>query len=737
MKRAKKRTKIQGSATSQKKEIIIAFAFILLSILLAYSSSLTGTWALDDLVVNRPIKIDDLSGLAGYRKIAYLTFLVNQKIGGFYPLTYRFFNIFIHFINSILLFFVTLMTVRRTGYKDHAYGVSLLTATVFALHPVNINAVSYIVQRMASLATMFVLLSLLSYRYAVLSRGLYRRVTLYLLTSLFILLGIFSKENAVMAIPLILLYDLFFISGYEEDGKRGFLKRSAVFLIAGGLVFLFAFVFLNLGPTISAIVDMVFSHFNDPFPARGWMATDVSWSPKEHILTGFRVVSRYLMIIALPIPSLFVFDWWGYPLSEGLLSPLSTLFAMAFVFSLLALSLILRRKAPFLSFGILWYLIAISLESFVALGTDIYFEHRNYLPAAGLFIGIVSETVLRGIMSPSRGRLWALTLIIAIPLGGFTFKRNHVFDDSITLWSDTIGKAPENLRAKVALGNAYLGRSDLQRAAEEYERAIKEGIKFRRAKFFADAAYGLGMIYLFRSEPDKAGELIKLIEKEVEGYDNLRILKAYHLVKTGSPAAGISILKEGMGGQDGFSRTVIYIIMGDAYREMMNLKEAEQSYKNALIIDPKSSSAYYGLAQVRLLQRDAGEAERLLMKAYTFDPENVLILSDISDILLIKGNAKDALRYAEKAVLRSPVFPNPYMSMGNILMYLGRDDDANKYYKEAIRRGASEPVVIYSKARALLLKGDVEGARKRLVELMERPDTPEDMKRVITGGMEN
>jgi hypothetical protein len=120
------------------------------------------------------------------------------------------------------------------------------------------------------------------------------------------------------------------------------------------------------------------------------------------------------------------------------------------------------RKTPFLSFGILRYYCAISLESFIVIGLDLYFEHRNYLPVAGLIFGVTAQTVVsfRDIIA-TRKRIYVTAIILALILGGLTFQRNKVWKNSIILWTDTLEKAPRNLRAMVNLGNYYMMEGDL------------------------------------------------------------------------------------------------------------------------------------------------------------------------------------------------------------------------------------------------------------------------------------
>lgn len=194
-------------------------------------------------------------------------------------------------------------------------------------------------------------------------------------------------------------------------------------------------------------------------------ASDVYWTPLQHILTKFRVVGRYLFLLILPLPRFLVFDWWGFPVSTGVAEPISTVLSMAVIIGVISFALYARKKLPFLFFGIVWYFLALSLESFVVLGSDLYFEHRNYLPAAGLIFGSSAQmmTVFKG-KAVKQQLLWVVVLLLSAMLGVLTFQRNLVWKDSITLWKDTVEKAPGNIRAIAALGNSYLKSPDFPAA---------------------------------------------------------------------------------------------------------------------------------------------------------------------------------------------------------------------------------------------------------------------------------
>ena len=178
---------------------LIGITLLIIAVFLVYSNSLDGIWALDDHLVNQPLDKEVLFEKIGSRKVSFLSFSVNQKIDPRNPVNFRVFNILIHIFNSILVYVLALITLKlpynRERFERYGFSVALLGATIFALHPLNINAVAYIIQRMASLATFFVLLSLISYIFANRTYSVFNKIVLYFMSILFIILGFFSKES--------------------------------------------------------------------------------------------------------------------------------------------------------------------------------------------------------------------------------------------------------------------------------------------------------------------------------------------------------------------------------------------------------------------------------------------------------------------------------------------------------------------------------------------------------------
>lgn len=713
---------------------LLFFVFLFAVVFLAYSDSLTGTWALDDLAIGQNANIEKSLDLKlGYRKLAYASFLVNRMINPLDPVNYRLFNIVLHSVNAALVYWLAFLTLQLPGLRErfirYAYPVAVLGSLVFALHPININAVSYIVQRMAALSALFSLLALISYIYGRTSASRLSGGLFFALSGVFIFLGIFSKENAVMALPLMLLYDAFFIAGFEESGLA---KKAGSVALGGLLVLGVVSLFLDLREVIGSMAGVLLK-MNQPIADRGWTAVDVSWTPLQHILTEFRVIGRYLSLLVLPLPSRLVFDYWGFAPSAGILTPLSTLFSLLAIAGLIVFAVLTRRTLAFLSFGILWYFFAISLESFIAVGSDLYFEHRNYLPVAGLFFGVSAQIVVSCREAFLRPRvLWGSVLLLSIVLGGLTYQRNLVWKDSITLWSDTLQKAPRNLRASMALGNAYLKAVDLKAAGGRYAETLKQADADKRPKYFHDAAYSLGMVNLFLGNLAEAQRVIELMDARLAGDPSIGVLRGFHSSLTGDTDQAIRQLTRSLSGVKGLDTVIVYTLLGDTYRRTGQVEKALASYEKALEQDPSFAAAHYGMGNAYFMAKDSDKAEAATARALALDPVNPLALAQMADLVLVrKGPVEKARQLAEKAVASSPPFYQPYASMATIQVLLGNEADADSYFRKAAEHGMRGYLLPYSRARAYFMKGEKEKALFYLKEILGMEDAPPELKSVI------
>ncbi len=192
---------------------------------------------------------------------------------------------------------------------------------------------------------------------------------------------------------------------------------------------------------------------------------------RERVFTEFRVIIHYLSLFFAPLPGRFNLDY-DFPFSTSLITPPTTLLSGILLLAVLGIAIPLYRKEPLVSFGILWFLGNLVIESSV-IGLDLVFEHRMYLPMVGLLLvfgALFYKLILRLNSKSANYTLPAKVFLIII---GLTFalaayQRNKVWSNEISLWRDVAKKSPDKVRVKLNLGMAYDVSGDYDKAVEYY-----------------------------------------------------------------------------------------------------------------------------------------------------------------------------------------------------------------------------------------------------------------------------
>ena len=381
----------------QKKQLplrhLIAIGLIAGVALLAYSNTFHVPFHFDDrpnITQNPNVQIkvfswDRIERLIKYtykesiRVFSYFTFALNYYFGGFNVFGYHLVNFLIHIASGIFLYAFLLLTFNLPSLKEKygsiSYKVALFTSLIFIAHPIQTQSVTYIVQRMASMAGMFYLLCLVLYIKGRLSTG-WPRVFYFGGMVLSYLLGVFSKENVAILPLFVALYEFYFFQNLDLSprGKKILLALIAILLVLG------IFGFIIWGERyINVIIE-------------GYAYRTFTMS--ERVLTQFRIVLYYVTLLLYPHPSRLNLDY-DFPLSKTILDPPTTLISILIVAGLIGYSIWTAKKRPVISFCILWYFGNLVIESSI-FPLEMVYEHRLYLPAVGPFI-LFSLFVVRGV----------------------------------------------------------------------------------------------------------------------------------------------------------------------------------------------------------------------------------------------------------------------------------------------------------------------------------------------------
>lgn len=424
-----------------------------------------------------------------YRNLASLTFAIDWWRGGGEPRPFLQTNVLLHVLAALAVFLFARQVLLRWRTDDPgivllaAFGVALL----WAVHPINSQAVNLIVQRMTILATLFVLLSLSCYL-AGRSAESPRAIAWFAAAALFAALGAFSKENAWI-LPLLVLAVEY---GVVRHSKALVRNRLDTFLLS--LPFIAAaLVVLDLASGSGPISRSFLSGYEFR-----------SFTMEERLLTQPRVVFFYLSLLLWPLPGRFSLEH-DFAVSTALTSPPATilsLLALAIVL-LAAVYLFLRPKTRLPGFLLLWPALTLAIESsFVPL--EMVFEHRMYLPAVGLAILAGVAWISVHDRRPAYAQAFAaLVAVIALGLALSTVERTKLWQEPLALNEDAVTKAPNSSRAWSNLGMHRYLSGDQAGAIAALEKAL-ELSGGRELK----ALEHLGVIHLDLGDLDRAEDLV-------------------------------------------------------------------------------------------------------------------------------------------------------------------------------------------------------------------------------------
>ncbi|MCI5129932.1 MAG: hypothetical protein D3904_00020 [Candidatus Electrothrix sp. EH2] len=501
----------------EKKRKITAVLLITFLILLVYSNTFQSSWQFDDepnILFNSNLHISELTfeqinramrahpsstteGGKLYRPIPCLTFGLNWYFGQDNVFGYHLVNISIHIMTAWLLF-LTLRLLLRIYYKkkyppDFFITAALLAVLFWALAPIQTQAVTYIVQRMASMAAMFSIASIYTYLRGRTAAN--RKILWFLLCLIFFFTALGSKENAFLLLPSLMLIEFVFFK--HQITKKQII--SSIISVSFILIVAALFVRYGLGHSPFSFSDPL--SFLDSYSTRPFTFS-------QRILTQPRILLMYLSQIFLPAADRLSFEH-ELVLSTSLFSPWTTLPSIAIIFGMIGSSFYFLKKYPLICFPILFFFLNHAVESTV-FPLELVFEHRNYLPSLFLFLpfGVSAAHIVYG--KPhrpvfQRGAVATCAALFLIISGHATYTRNKVWATEETLWTDAIRKAPNSARAARYLGKWYQKHGQDKLAYRYLQQSLAHYKNDPRPEYAKVTSLNqLGALHYDRHEDDKA-----------------------------------------------------------------------------------------------------------------------------------------------------------------------------------------------------------------------------------------
>ena len=597
------------------------------------------------------------------RAVGFLTFALDYLFHGTDVVGYHIVNLVIHILNALLVYALIILSFRTpvlkgASLKKHAKLIALFSALLFAGHPIQTQAVTYIAQRFASLATLFFLLSLVAYVWSRIRDATnpsnYRSLIWYGVSILSTVLAMKTKEIAFTLPIVIALYEFLFLEGA--------IKKRILRLIP--LLLTMIIIPLNLLGTARPLGDML-----GDIGEVTKLQTTVSRG--EYLITEFTVIATYLRLLFFPVNQNLDYD---YPLFESFFTP-------EVAFSSLLLLLILGtgvyllyrdRRSPgagwLTAFGIFWFFITLSVESSVIPIADVIFEHRLYLPSVGFFLACTSALFwgaerLRTRWAKAEQAVVIALAATAVIFAGLAYARNIVWKSAESLWEDVIKKSPLKARGYNGLGLAYFDRGSYDKAIEAFGKAIA------LHPAYSVAFNNIGNSYY------RAGFYARAIEAQTE-----------------------AIALEP-------NNAIFYDNRGLSYSGIGAYDRAVDDFSKAINLDPSYAKSYHNLGFIYHSKGMYRPAIEEYTKAIALDPGNAVFRSNRGSAYVANGEYERAIEDQTAAIELNPDFAAAYNGRGTAHGLQGRYDEAIADFTRAISLDPGNSLYYASRGVAFLRAG--------------------------------
>ena len=615
-------------------------ALLVAAVAASYANSFAAPFQFDDPLPGTPLDYTT-------RPLVWASFALNRAVSGGAVWSYHAFNVLVHVACGRLLLGVLRRALERAApqlAERTRGGLALVTTLAWACHPLQTGAVTYLSQRAESMSAFFLLACL----YAFIRSTTAARASGWQALSLAALaLGFATKETIVVAPLLVWLYDALFVA---PGAARALAVRKRFYRAMAGVT------------AVSFLLFIV------PVLLTG--GATAGFAMKEHGMFAYArtqpaVVLHYLRLVFWPHP--LVFDYgWPVARTAGEYLPQSLV-----VLALLGATVVLLRRRPGLGFAAAWFFVCLAPSSSIVPIKDLAFEHRVYLPLAGvLALVVVGGWWAAGRCLPSARFLReGLSIALVLALAATTFLRNRDYRSESELWGTVIARAPRNPRGHGNLAHELILEGKLDEAVAALRTAIALDPHYHAA------FHRLGNVHRIRGEWDLA---VDAYMKAIEEAD----LPAYRYG------------------------------LASAYLGKGAFPQAETCFRMALELEPNKAENHLGLANALGQLERPLDAELELREALRLDPGLQDAHTNLAVLLLSQGKAAEALEHHMKALAIPPNTVQEQFNLGQCLVALGRTDEALEKLRTASRLAPGMPEPEVAIAKALLSKQGASPAEK-------------------------
>jgi len=607
----------------------VIFLILVVAGFIVYSNTIHAVFHFDDVssILTQP-RITTFSTFANphywfninNRPVAELSFALNYHFGQMNALGYHIVNIIIHILNGWLVFLLMLKLLSFQHLIDEKIYVNrriiaLFVALIFVVHPIQTEAVSYIVQRMRSLSVLFYLGAIYLYmlgRLAYLEKHR-SMMAVFLLLAAFIsgLIGVLTKQSAISFPAAFILVEFFFLR--NTDGK---VCKKYLILVTSMIV-------------LVALALIVTGYLPEETQAI---------SRKDYLLTQFRVIVKYIQLSFLPIHQNLDYNFiistslWNFSVLSSLLVILILLFG----------SVILYKKQRMISFGIILFFLTMAVTSSIIPIKDVIFEHRLYLPILGYSIVVVYALAF-WLIEKRRKMLWTVLSAITLAYGTATFFRNEIWKSEYALWSDVVKKSPSKPRPWSNLGYVLLDMDSVDRAIECFERSIKIDPGYPLA------LNNLGHSWSLKGDKEKALYYFLMAVDKWPKYTNALNNTGSTLIDLERPAEAIPYLERAAKADPDYARTYFNLSLADI--KLKDYSRAIEYLNKYLNYNPSDEDALNNLGKCYFALENYNEAIGIYLKALQINNDDYIVINNLGNAynkIGLQGKAIECYKWALK-----------------------------------------------------------------------------------------
>lgn len=595
--------------------------------------------------------------------LTWLSFALDYLWGGLNPRAYHLDNLFLHAVNTLLVFFLSFrlinLAVRKGSLLENGFtpngvmAAALLTSILFGLHPLHVEPVAWATERNLLLCCLFFFASLLVYLDCVTAGA--KSISKYYLSLGLFLLALMAKPLAVTLPVVFLLLDAWPLGRLSANRAKVIMEKAPYFLLPFILGLL----------TIAA------------------QAQAGAMAGLEHLSLSFRLMNAlhslifYLAKMAVPI-HLTAY----YPLPSA-----AQVFSLEYILAGLLVVLIsyacfyYRQKRPYLGAVWLFYLVTIApVIGVLQAGSQAAADRFAYLPSLGFFLLFAAGAVFLFSNLRWAGALGAVVLTLAMGYG--TIRQVGTWKTPVDLWENVVRVFPGiNEVAYCDLANAYRVAGRLDDALKAYDQAIslkpsspvehegkgivlfglgkvKESIQeFKKAIELdpqsASPHRDLWLVYdrlgMRKEELEEAEEAVKMEPEYVDAYNSLAISYGY----AGQYEKSIETFQKALRIDPGNPQFLVNL--ATTYQRLGKYEEAIGLYKKAISRDPSQPVYYLNLGNTYMLKGSYPEAIEALEQAANLQPENPAIFKKLAAVYEKNGQKEKVAENEAKAMsLGSP-----------------------------------------------------------------------------------